>query len=454
MPGVVAVFTGADLADDFAAPLPCAWPVTADMKLPDTGRSRSTKCASPVTASRSSSRRRRRPPRTPPKRSSSTTTSCRWSSTSRTRRPTSTLVHSGPADELSYTWALVPDPAAVDAAFADAAHIVKERYVQQRLIPMAMEPRGVCVVPAAVRRRLHGLLVDADPPHPEDHHGDRHRHPRAPAPRRRAVGRRRLRIEAQRLRRGGAVPRRSRKRLGRPVRWNEDRRENALATAHGPRDDPGHRARGRRRRPHRRGARAPARRHGRVPAAGHAGDPAARRVPLPRRLRHPRVLVHVYGRVHEPDADRRVPWRRPSGSDVRDRARHRRARPQGRDRPGGDPPAQLHPDRQVPVRLRGRLVFDCGDYEPALDEALGSSATRTLRASRRAAGGGIHEAPRHRVLDLRRDVRPRAEPRARRAQLRGRRLGSGDGPRAAHGQGRRSSPARRRTARATRRRGR
>ena len=34
----------------------------------------------------------------------------------------------------------------------NAAHTVKERYLQQRLIPMAMEPRGVCVVPAAVRR--------------------------------------------------------------------------------------------------------------------------------------------------------------------------------------------------------------------------------------------------------------------------------------------------------------
>ena len=35
MPGVVAVLTGADLVYDFAAPLPCAWPVTDDMKLPE-----------------------------------------------------------------------------------------------------------------------------------------------------------------------------------------------------------------------------------------------------------------------------------------------------------------------------------------------------------------------------------------------------------------------------------
>ncbi len=33
--GVVAVFSAADLEDDWKAPLPCAWPVTEDMKSPD-----------------------------------------------------------------------------------------------------------------------------------------------------------------------------------------------------------------------------------------------------------------------------------------------------------------------------------------------------------------------------------------------------------------------------------
>ena len=57
------------------------------------------------------------------------------------------LVHADLGTNRSYTWALIPDPDAVDAAFASAAHTVKERYLQQRLIPMAMEPRGVCVIP-------------------------------------------------------------------------------------------------------------------------------------------------------------------------------------------------------------------------------------------------------------------------------------------------------------------
>jgi carbon-monoxide dehydrogenase large subunit len=45
-------------------------------------------------------------------------------------------------------WPLVPDPDAVEAAFADAAHHVTETFVHQRLIPTAMEPRGVAAVPA------------------------------------------------------------------------------------------------------------------------------------------------------------------------------------------------------------------------------------------------------------------------------------------------------------------
>ncbi|MGA1658010.1 MAG: xanthine dehydrogenase family protein molybdopterin-binding subunit, partial [Ilumatobacteraceae bacterium] len=32
MPGVVAVYTGKDLQSTWAAPMPCAWPVTPDMK--------------------------------------------------------------------------------------------------------------------------------------------------------------------------------------------------------------------------------------------------------------------------------------------------------------------------------------------------------------------------------------------------------------------------------------
>ena len=57
------------------------------------------------------------------------------------------LVHADLGTNTSYTWELVVGAEAVDAAFANAAFTVKERYIQQRLIPMAMEPRGCASVP-------------------------------------------------------------------------------------------------------------------------------------------------------------------------------------------------------------------------------------------------------------------------------------------------------------------
>ncbi len=58
-----------------------------------------------------------------------------------------TVIHDELGTNTSYVWELTPDPDAVEAAFANAAHTVSERYVQQRLIPAAMEPRGVVAQP-------------------------------------------------------------------------------------------------------------------------------------------------------------------------------------------------------------------------------------------------------------------------------------------------------------------
>ena len=57
------------------------------------------------------------------------------------------LVHPDLGTNTSYTWELVLGADAVERAFADAAFTVKERYVQQRLIAMAMEPRAYAAVP-------------------------------------------------------------------------------------------------------------------------------------------------------------------------------------------------------------------------------------------------------------------------------------------------------------------
>jgi aerobic carbon-monoxide dehydrogenase large subunit len=147
MPGVVAVFTGADLRDEWENPLPCAWPVTDDMKNPEhwplaideacfVGEGVAVVLAETPEQARDAMEAvvvdYDELPVVLDLEDAANDTA---------------LVHESLGTNKSYTWSLVPDPAAVDNAFADAQHTIKERYVQQRLIPMAIEPRGVCVLP-------------------------------------------------------------------------------------------------------------------------------------------------------------------------------------------------------------------------------------------------------------------------------------------------------------------
>ncbi len=64
------------------------------------------------------------------------------------------LVHEDLGTNESYTWPLIPDADAVNEAFANAVHVVSERYVQQRLIPAPMEPRGVIAAPGVANGEL------------------------------------------------------------------------------------------------------------------------------------------------------------------------------------------------------------------------------------------------------------------------------------------------------------
>jgi aerobic carbon-monoxide dehydrogenase large subunit len=146
--GVVAVYTGEELREAWAAPLPCAWPVTEDMRHPDhwplaVGEVRFV--GEPVAAVVAGTR-------------TAAADAAELVVVEYEPLPAVTdiedaagdgvIVHEALGTNRSYTWELIPDPAAVDAAFASATHVVRERYLQQRLIPAAMEPRGVCVVPA------------------------------------------------------------------------------------------------------------------------------------------------------------------------------------------------------------------------------------------------------------------------------------------------------------------
>ena len=217
------------------------------------------------------------------------------------------------------------------------------------------------------------------------------------------------------------------RRLHVPVKWIEERSEAFTATIHG-RDvlqeiELAATAEGidhRRPRPARLG-------DGRVPAARHARDPAARRLDLRRLLRHPGLQLRVHGRLHAHDADRRLPRRRPARGDLRDRAGDGRARDRARDGSGRAAPPELH--HRVPghdrVRPHGRL----GRLQRLARQ--GARAARPRGGSRRAgraARARRREAARDRLLDLRRDVRPRSVGDPRRDPLRRRRLGRGHDP--------------------------
>lgn len=173
------------------------------------------------------------------------------------------LVHEELGTNSSYTWELKIGEDAVERAFAEAPHVVKEHYVDRALIPMAMEPRAVAAGPD-----LGGdvtLYSTTQIPHIlKDHAGDDAGDARAPDPGRRPVVSARARLQARRLRRGAAL----RGALAeapapRPVGRGAER--DRAGHHPGPRSDPGDRAGRRRRRQAPRRPGEPHRRHGRLP---------------------------------------------------------------------------------------------------------------------------------------------------------------------------------------------
>ena len=147
--GVVAVYTGEELAGDWAAPLPCAWPVTEDMKNPAhlpvaVGKANYAGDIVAVVVAQS-----------------------RYAAadglegvvvdyepldavvTMEAARSDDVVIHDDLGTNVCYEWAHPGnDPDAIAAAFEGSAHHITETYLQQRLIPAAMEPRGVAAVPA------------------------------------------------------------------------------------------------------------------------------------------------------------------------------------------------------------------------------------------------------------------------------------------------------------------
>jgi carbon-monoxide dehydrogenase large subunit len=140
--GVVAAFTGEDLKDAWPSGLPCIWPVSEDIKMPphlplavDKARFVGDGVAVVIAESRAQAEDAAELVHVDYEVLPAVT------DVEQAAEPGAPLVHDDVPENRCYTWSL--SAGEVDKAFAEAAHTVKGRYRQQRLIPAAMEPRGV-----------------------------------------------------------------------------------------------------------------------------------------------------------------------------------------------------------------------------------------------------------------------------------------------------------------------
>ncbi len=387
-PGVVAAFSGADLRAEWAGPMPCAWPVTEDMRNPEhfpialttacyVGDAVAVVVAETEAAAKDAAELVAVDYDVLP-----AVVDLEDALSDRV------LVHEALGTNRSYTWDLIPDAAAVDEAFANATHTVEERYIQQRLIPMAMETRGVVAVPAVFGGEF-TLFSATQVPHIL----------KVLAALTLGISESKLRVIAPAV--GGGFGSKLNvyaeellclalsRRLGRPVRWSEERMENTQATIQG---------------------------RGQIQhielAADADGKVTAVRVRLLADMGAylqlvspgiPLLGAFLYGGVYDiahysftctsvfttktpTDAYRGAG--RPEATYAIERAMDALARKVGLD------PAEIrrrnfvHAD-QFPYNSSGGLIFDSGNYEPALDRALelaGYGDVRAEQAARRAAG--------------------------------------------------------------------
>jgi len=231
-PGVVAAFSGTDLADEWAGPLPLAWPVTEDIKNPpfwpvtkDKARYQGEIVAVVVAESVAAAR------------DGGEAVDVQYEplpvliDVEEAQKDGAPILHEDIGTNKSYTWSLTNGD--VDKVFADAKVIVRGRYYLPRLIPNAMETRSCLAevnpvtgdmtlwsatqIPHIVRTTMAAFVLGI----PES----------------------KLRVIAPRV--GGGFGSKIRvgpeealalalaRRLGHPVKWTETRSENYLATHHG-----------------------------------------------------------------------------------------------------------------------------------------------------------------------------------------------------------------------------
>jgi len=231
MPGVVAAFSGEDLASDWTGPLLMAWAVTQDINNPphwplakDKARHQGDGVAVVVAETRAAA-----------------VDAAEAVDVDYGDLPVvvdmeaalaegAPLVHEEFGTNKCYTWTLTNGE--VDKVFAEAPVVVKGRYVIQRQLPTAIEARSVLAQPSTAQGSF-TLWSSSQIPHivkvamtlgtgiPESKL-------RVIAPRVGGGFGSKLQVYAEEML--GLV---LAKRLGRPVKWTETRSENYLTTNHG-----------------------------------------------------------------------------------------------------------------------------------------------------------------------------------------------------------------------------
>jgi aerobic carbon-monoxide dehydrogenase large subunit len=228
--GVVAAFSGAELRDGWSASLPCAWPVTEGMRAPDhfpltvdEARYQGDGVAVVVADSRAAARDAAELVEVDYEPLDATV------DVLESLEEGAPLVHEAFGTNECYVWKLAPQD--VDSAIAEADVVVTRTYRQPRLIPNAIEPRGAIAevgplgeltlwsatqVPHVLR---FGMSVALGIPESKI---------RVIAPDVGGGFGSKLDVYAEEALVGAVASR-----LGRPVKWVEDRTEGYQATIHG-----------------------------------------------------------------------------------------------------------------------------------------------------------------------------------------------------------------------------
>jgi aerobic carbon-monoxide dehydrogenase large subunit len=230
-PGVVAAFTGEDLTEEWAVGIPCGWPVTEDIKTPDhwpLARGEVNHAGEGVAVVVAVDRYRAQ--------DALEHIEIDYEplevvvDVEAALKDGAPLVHEEFGTNECYTWPLAVGD--VDEAFEQADVVVKGRYIQQRLIPSAIEPRAVVAQPEQTRDGFTVYTATQVPHFVKDilalMTGLPENSLRVVAPDVGGGFGSKLNVYAEE-----ALALALSRKLGAPVKWVEDRSENHLATTHG-----------------------------------------------------------------------------------------------------------------------------------------------------------------------------------------------------------------------------